>query len=55
MEFTLEMLSDDGLEYMLNKYRKQMAENERIIDKIIIERDRRYEIQRLYKQRSKTI
>lgn len=41
MEYTLDMLSDEGLEYLLNKYRKQMIKIEGAIDKIIIEQNRR--------------
>lgn len=41
MEYTLDMLSDEGLEYFLNKYRKQMIKIEGAIDKIIIEQNRR--------------
>lgn len=41
MEHTLDMLSDEGLEYLLNKYRKQMIKIEGAIDKIIIEQNRR--------------
>lgn len=41
MKYTLDMLSDEGLEYLLNKYRKQMVEIEGAIDEIIIERKRR--------------
>ena len=41
MKYTLDMLSDEGLEYLLNKYRKQMIKIEGAIDKIIIEQNRR--------------
>lgn len=56
MEHTLDMLSDEGLEYLLNKYRKQMIKIEGAIDKIIIEQNRRQneilERRRKFRQKS---
>lgn len=56
MEYTLDMLSDEGLEYLLNKYRKQMIKIEGAIDKIIIEQNRRQNeiLERRCKFRQKT-
>lgn len=56
MEYTLDMLSDEGLEYFLNKYRKQMIKIEGAIDKIIIEQNRRQNeiLERRCKFRQKT-